>query len=426
MTDYIPLGYFGISHKTAPVEIRDQVALSPDEQRFALAEWIRSFGIEGALILSTCNRTEVYISGEDYALALPGIRQWLNEYKKCIYFTDKQIAQNKNGYAAVDHFFNVISGMDSQILGEPQVTGQIKEAYNLARDIGAADTQINKMYDHGMHAQKMVRANTFLSEGAVSVSFAGVELARKIFNSFEDKTVLLIGAGETAELAAIHFKDKGVANIRIVNRTESKAQLLADKFNGKSYPLSKLDEALDGVDIVISATSSKAFVLTKEILNPVCKKRNYEPIFIIDLAIPRDIDPGVENIDGVYLYNLDNLNEIVQTNLEKRKKELPKAQEIINESIAEFKKWVVSHSMAAVIGKIKRHFDTIRLKELERLRNKLPNNGIEEIDYLTQSIMNKVVHQHIKMLKKSSSDPDRYQEQVELFFKLYEVDGEAD
>jgi glutamyl-tRNA reductase len=426
MTDYIPLGYFGISHKTASVEIRDQVALSPDEQRFALAEWIKTFEIDGALILSTCNRTEVYISGEDYALALPKIRQWLNDYKNCSYFTDNHITQNKNGYAAVNHFFNVISGMDSQILGEPQITSQIKEAYNLAHDIRATDTQINKMYDHGMHAQKMVRTNTFLSEGAVSISFAGVELARKIFNTFEDKTVLLIGAGETAELAAIHFQDKGISNIRIANRTESKAKDLADKFNGKAYPLSKLNEALDDVDIVISATSSKKFVLSTDILNPVCKKRNYEPIFIIDLAIPRDIDPEVENIDGVFLYNLDNLNEIVEANLEKRKKEIPKAQEIINESIAEFKKWMVTHSMAAVIGRIKKHFDSIRLKELDRLRKRLPDNGIEEIDYLTQSIINKVVHQHIKMLKKSSSDPDKYEEQVELFFKLYEVDGESD
>lgn len=426
MIDYIPLGYFGISHKSASVEIRDQVALNADEQRFALEEWIKTFEIDGALIVSTCNRTEVYISGEDYALELPKIRKWLDEYKNCSYFTDSQIAQNKNGYAAVDHFFNVISGMDSQILGEPQITGQIKDAYNLAHDMNATDTQINKMYDYGMHAQKMVRTNTFLSEGAVSVSFAGVELARKIFTSFEDKTVLLIGAGETAELAAIHFKDKGISNIRIVNRTESKAQILAEKFEGQAYPLSKLNESLDNVDIVISATSSKDYILTESILNPVCKKRNYEPIFIIDLAIPRDIDPKVEEIDGVYLYNLDNLNEIVQVNLEKRKKEIPKAQEIINESISEFKKWMVSHSMAAVIGMIKKHFDSIRIKELDRLRKRLPNNGIQEIDYLTQSIMNKVVHQHIKMLKKSSSNPDKYQEQVELFFKLYEVGGDPD
>ncbi|MEJ2545918.1 MAG: hypothetical protein P8Y99_17795, partial [Calditrichaceae bacterium] len=222
------------------------------------------------------------------------------------------------------------------------------------------------------------------------------------------------------------FKDKGISNIRIVNRTESRADKLAEKFDGKAYPLSKLNEALDDVDIVISATSSKEFVLTSELLNPVCKKRNYEPIFIIDLAIPRDIDPKVEDIDGVFLYNLDNLNEIVAVNLEKRKKEIPKAQEIIDDSIAEFKKWVVSHSMAAVIGRIKKHFDSIRVKELDRLRKRLPNNGIKEIDYLTQSIMNKVVHQHIKMLKKSSSDPERYQEQVELFFELYEVEKDRD
>jgi glutamyl-tRNA reductase len=426
MIDYIPLGYFGISHKSASVEIRDRAALNKDEQRFALSEWIKTFDIEGALVLSTCNRTEVYISGEDYAIEIPRIRRWLDEYKKCPYFSDDKVTLTENGYAAVNHFFNVISGLDSQIIGEPQITGQIKDAYNLAHDINATDTQINKMYDYGMHAQKVVRTNTFLSEGAVSVSFAGVELARKIFSNLQDKTVLLIGAGETAELAALHFQDKGVSDIRIVNRTEEKARLLAEKFDGKAFSLDQLQQALMDIDIVISATASKEFILTEDILHPACKKRNYEPLFIIDLAIPRDIDPKVENIDGVFLYNLDNLNEIVQSNLENRRKEIPKATEIIEEEIADFKTWIVSHSMASVIGRIKKHFDTIRIKELDRLRKRLPNNGIEEIDYLTQSIMNKVVHQHIKMLKKTSANPDKYQEQVELFYKLYEVDKDAE
>jgi glutamyl-tRNA reductase len=425
MIDYIPIGYFGISHKTASVEIRDRVALSLEEQRFALGKWQKLFEIDGALIISTCNRTEVYISGEAYSIEIPKIRQWLDTFKNCHFFSDQQITTSQNSFEAVDHFFKVISGLDSQVLGETQITAQIKEAYNLAHDAGITDTQVNKMYDYGMSAQKMVRTNTFLSEGAVSVGFAGVELARRIFTSFEGKTVLLIGAGETAKIAAVHFKDKGISNIRIVNRTEKHAEELVEKLKGQAFPLTNLKEALDNVDIVISATSSKEYILTKEILNPVCKKRNYEPLFIIDLALPRDIDPEVEKIDGVYLYNLDNLNEIVQTNLDKRKSEIPKAQSLINETLQDFKKWIVAHSMATVINRIKNHFDAIRIKELDRLRKRLPNNGIEEIDYLTQSIMNKIMHQHIKILKKSSGDPDKYQQQVELILNLYEVDRKS-
>ncbi|HGY55920.1 MAG TPA: glutamyl-tRNA reductase [Caldithrix abyssi] len=420
----IPIASIGISHKTAGVEIRDRVALNAEEQKFTAGEIMRLFNVDGCLIISTCNRTEVYVSGEKSEDRMPEICIWLNEYKKCSYFTDAKITYRLNGSKAVRHFFEVVSGLDSQIIGEPQITGQVKDSYNLAHDSSMTDTILNKLFNFGLQAEKKVRSETFLSDGAVSVSFAGVELARKIFNNLNDKTVLLIGAGETAELAAIHFLEKGVKELYIANRTYENAKKLASKLGGRAFGLQELPAALTEADIVISATSSNNHVVTRDIMLPVFKERYDKPMFLIDLAIPRDIDPAVDKIEGVYLYNLDNLQEIVQMNLDKRKQEIPKASKIIDEYVHDFQKWISSHSVSFIIKRLKAHFDRLRIKELDRLRKRLPVNGFEEIDYLTQSIMNKLMHQHIKALKKIVNNPELYQQQVEFILDLYELEDE--
>jgi glutamyl-tRNA reductase len=276
-----------------------------------------------------------------------------------------------------------------------------------------------------MQAKKKVHNETFLSDGTVSVSFAGVELARKIFSDLSDKNVLLIGAGKTAELAAYHFQENGVQNINVVNRTFANAEELADKLNGKAYPLDQLSEVLVDTDIVISATSSKEYVVTRELLKPVAKKRHYRPIFLIDLAIPRDIDPAIDKLEGIFLYNLDDLHEIVKANLEKRKKEIPKSIKIIHEYVEDFQKWISMNSMSTVVGKLKKKLDVLRLNEMERLKSKLPQNGYKsEIDVLTESIINKVVRQHVKSLKKVAHDPEAYKKQVDMILSIYELDND--
>jgi glutamyl-tRNA reductase len=274
-----------------------------------------------------------------------------------------------------------------------------------------------------MQAKKKVHNETFLSDGTVSISFAGVELARKIFSNLKDKKVLLIGAGKTAELAAYHFKENGVENIYVVNRTFERAEELANKFDGKAYRMEELSEALENSDIVISATSSTEFVVTPQIIEPIAKKRNYRPIFLIDLAIPRDIDPAIDAVNSIFLYNLDDLQEIVKANLEKRKKEIPKSMKIVREFVHEFEKWVAMNSMNSVVGRLKRKLDVLRQNEMERLKAKLPQNGYRgEIDTLTESIINKVVRQHVKALKKVAHDPEQYKQQVEMISKIYDLD----
>ncbi len=425
MNNHIALGVLGISHKTAPVEIREKVALNEKEQKFVIEKIISDFEANGIMVLSTCNRTEFYVSIETPSEKLPLIRNWLDEYKKCSYYSNTDIAYEKHGLAAARHFFNVICGIDSQIVGELQITGQVKDSYNFAHDLEATDAIINKLYNFGMQVKKVVRNETFLSDGTISVSFAGVELARKIFNDLSDQRILMVGAGKTAELAAFHFMENQVKSINVINRTLSKAQDLADKFNGTAYQLDDLEAALKESDIVISATSSSDYVITKDLMSGINRKRNHEPIFLIDLAIPRDIDPALEQLNNVYLYNLDDLNGIVEKNLEKRRQEIPKASRLVSEILDEFQKWISTNSMSSIIGKLKKHFELLSANELAKLKKQYPENGYQkEIDEYTQSIINKLVRQHMKILKKNVGDPDKYQQHIELIFKIYEIDIE--
>lgn len=425
MSDQIPLGLIGISHKTAPVEVREKVALSEEEQKTAIQHISENLKADGVMVLSTCNRTEIYVSNEDLDNTIEKIKSWLNEIKKCEAYTDSEITYTLSNTQVVEHYFKVLSGLDSQIIGEQQITGQVKDSYDLTHKLNGTDTLINKLFNFAMQAKKKVHNETFLSDGTVSVSFAGVELARKIFSDLADKNVLLIGAGKTAELAAFHFQENGVRNINVANRTLTRAEELAEKLKGKAYTLDQLEEVLVDTDIVISATSSEEYVVTPEIIRPAAKKRRYKPIFLIDLAIPRDIDPDIDKTNGIFLYNLDDLQEIVQSNLEKRRKEIPKSLKIINEFVQEFQKWVSMNSMTTVVGKLKRKLDVLRTNEIERLKTKLPQNGqMAEIHTLTESIINKVVRQHVKSLKKVAHDPEEYKKQVELILSIYELDNE--
>lgn len=424
MDPSIPIGVIGISHKTAPVEIRERVALSESDLGTVVKGLLGSFAIDGCMAISTCNRTEIYVSGENFQTELDGIKAWLDKFKTEQYFSNDEYTYTFVGAEAVRQFYCVVSGLDSQVLGEPQITGQVKESYNQARQLNATGMMLNKLYEFGLHAQKKIRTETFLTEGAMSISFAGVELARKIFSKLDDKQVLLIGAGDTAELAATHFVERGIDGIYIANRSIEKAEELAEKYNGKSLGLNDLEHTLPQIDIVISATSSTEHVVTKQMIIPIRKARRHRPIFFIDLAIPRDIDPEIDQLNDIYLYNLDDLNEVVQANIDKRKQEIPKAQKIVDDYVAGFDKWISTHSVGSTINRLQSYFDGVRVKELDRLGKRLPRDGHEQIDHLTRSIINKIMHQHIKLLKKSAADPEKYEQSVNFVRKLYDLDNE--
>jgi glutamyl-tRNA reductase len=412
----------GVSHKTATVDIREAVALSDSETDAIDAGLLEAFDIDGCLAISTCNRTEIYVSGERSAGLLPEIAKWLDGFKSCTHFTDEEHTYQYLGEEAVAQFFRVVSGLDSQIVGEPQITGQVKDSYNHAHAVHSTDALLNKLVSYGLQAQKKIRSGTFLADGAVSVSYAGVEMARKIFRKLDDKRVLLVGAGDTAELAARHFMEREVESIFIANRTESKARDLAGSLGGRAVGLDELGAVLETVDIVISATSSTEHVITRDMMGAACKTRRYKPVFLIDLAVPRDIDPGIHKLDGVYLYNMDDLDHVVNANLDKRKQEIPKALKIVDEYVDLFAKWTSTHSVGATINRLKDFFENVRRKELDRLGNRLPSDGYDQINYLTQSIINKIMHSHIKLLKSEIQNPGKHEEHLAFVKKLIESD----
>ena len=424
MENNINIAVLGISHKTAAVDVREKAALSESEQKKVMEDLISQLELRGCMTLSTCNRTEIYFSDEDPRSKIKDIQNFLDNYKKTDLYSNPEYTYTLFEEDSVKHLFKVMAGMDSQIVGEPQIAGQVKECYEYALQHKTTDTLINKLFNYGMQAQKKVRTNTFLTDGAVSVSFAGVELARRIFSDLSEKQVLMIGAGETAELAAAHFLDKGVASIHIANRTKKKADELAAKFKGRSYSLEELESILEKVDIVISATSSTEYVISLDLMKKISKGRHYRPVFLIDLAIPRDIDPDIVKYDGVFLYNLDDLNEVVRLNLEKREDEIPKAYKIIDQYLSEYKDWMAHHSVGATISRLKDRFEKIRQSELDYVRNKAGDNGFEQFDLLTKSMMNKVMKHHIESLKKSVSDPEEYKKHKEFIHKTFDLDSD--
>ena len=377
------------------------------------------YRIRGIFVLSTCNRTEIYVCGRKATKFIIDICAWLDEFKKVNIFSNQEIIYIVRGSAAVHHFFRVISSLDSQIIGEPQITGQVKEAYEKSHLLKHTDLFINKMYNFAMQVEKQVRSKTYLTDGAVSTSFAAVELARKIFGDLQNTTVLLIGAGETAELAALHFVKRKVAKIIITNRTYKKAKQLASEFNGEAIELKQSMKAVEQADIVITATSSEAYILEKPDIETVARQRDYKPLFLIDLAVPRDIDPDVSEIDGIFLYNLDALEHIVQKNLDHRKAEIPKAEKIVEDHVIKYIQWYKTLPMVKTITQLSKYFEEIREQEFERLKNRFPESHLADAEYLSKSLMKKLLHHHIMTLKRTNGDALRLKQHIDLVGEIY-------
>ena len=383
----------------------------------------KTYRTRGVLVLFTCNRTEIYVCGRKAIKYMNDICAWLDNFRKEQIFCDKNLAYIYIGRDAIHHFFRVISSLDSQIIGEPQITGQVKDAYEKSHRLKHTDIFINKMYNFGMQVEKQVRSKTHLADGAVSISFAAVELARKIYGNLQNTTVLLIGAGEIAELAALHFVKQDVSNIIVVNRTFKKARHLAAEFQGEAIQLKHLQQAIEKADIVITATSSDHYIVNKQDLEKVATRRDYKPIFLIDLAIPRDVDPDVTDIDGVFLYNLDALKEIVQKNIEQRKAEIPKAEKIVGDHVHKYIKWYKTLPMVKTITQLSKYFEEIREREFERLKSRFPESSLGDTEYLSKSLMKKMLHQHIMALRKSNGSPLRLKQHIDVVGEIFHLNN---
>lgn len=401
----------GLNHKTAPVEIREKLAFnSKDSVKDALKELIQREGISEVIIISTCNRVEIYVyetQSKNYAEEI--IKDFLSEFHKIERSVFEDYLYIYKDTEAVEHLFKVTSSLDSMIVGEPQITGQVKESYEIALAERTTSLILNYLMNRALFTAKRVRNETRIGENPVSVSYAAVGLIKKVFDELSKKSILLLGAGEMAELAMRHLIGNGIKNVYITNRTFQRAEELAKDFNGVAVPFEKLKEQLTKTDIVICSTGAPHYVITEQMLKEVMPLRKHKPIFFIDISVPRNIDPACNDLDNVYLYNIDDLQDVVDSNLLERKKEAEKALSIVQEETEKFFQWLNSLESVPVIVSIRNKAEQVRQEEVEKFKAKfkdLPPEILNSIDYLTQSIINKIMHSPTVALKNNCENKD--------------------
>ena len=392
----------GFNHKTAPLEIREKLS-APAEGISPLRELMQIGGVREAFYLSTCNRTEILFRVDDSAEEV--LSQIKGFVRKQGTFSPEEVERHCYVHVdeqAVRHLFRVAASLDSMVMGEPQILGQVKESYREAVDCDATGILLNKILHHAFRVAKRVRTETGIASHAVSVSYAAVELAKKIFGNLSGKTVLLVGAGEMAELACQHLLQNGAGRILIANRTFERSLPLAEQFKGEAIRFNELAEHLRDVDIVISSTGSPQHVISKDMVATALYRRKNRLLFLIDIAVPRDIDPSAARLDNVYLYNIDDLQDIVDENRGIRRKEAEKAEAIVAEEVLRYWEWYNTLEVVPTIVSLKEKTTGIMRGELEKSASWLQNLREEDrshIETLVSSVVNKILHDPIVGLK---------------------------
>jgi len=419
----------GLSHRTAPIELRECV----DFARGGIDAALKALSVRGAaqesVILSTCNRAEVYAIIESDT-ATETIGRFFSEYHQLDHRETAEHLYTLNGGEAARHLFRVAAGLASMVVGEPQILGQVKSAYTVASDLQLTGSILNRLFHSSFAVGKRVRSETGLGEGAVSVSYAAIALAKKIFGKLSGLGVLILGAGEMAKLTAIHLKAQQVRQMTIASRTLKAAEGLAARLDAKAVPWTDLDRALMSADIVVTATGATEPVLTGPQVEEVMRQRRNRPLFIIDIAVPRDIDAAVGDLEQVFLYNIDDLQSIVEENLSKRAAEVERAESIVNEEVTKFMAWQRSRSAVPTIVALRQRFETIRVSELQRLEGKLGALTPEaraRVDDVTRLIVEKLLIEPTEQLKALPDEETQaaYTEAINRLFKLQQDEPES-
>ena len=393
----------GLNHKTAPLDLRERLAFTPQTLPEALASLAAVDDVAEAAILSTCNRTELYCATTqpDNANLIEWFRKFHGLEKGLI---DSHLYQH-NHEATIRHAMQVASGLDSMVLGEPQITGQMKDTYSLAIEHGTIGQLLGKLFQHAFSVAKQVRTDTAIGSSPVSVAFAAVNLARQIFGELDDSTALLIGAGDTIELAARHLKSKNIKNIIIANRSVERAQNLAEEFDGEAISLQHISEHLYRADIVISSTASPLPILGKGTVESALKTRKHAPMFMVDIAVPRDIEPEVGNLDDVFLYSVDDLQAVIDVNLQSRMEAAEQAHEIINDQVDNYLNWQNSLGAVDIISSIRAHTQAMGDEVVNKAKKQLAAGTDPEkvLKFVADSLVNKFLHQPSIQLRQASS-----------------------
>src|SRR6188474_2986499 len=395
----------GLNHQTAPLDIRERVAFAAHALEGALGELVSGRGATEAAILSTCNRTEVYVSAGETQAATA----WLAEYHRLRPDELSPYLYTLPREQAVRHAFRVASGLDSMVLGEPQILGQLKEAVRVAESAGTLGTILHKLFQRSFAVAKEVRTNTQVGASSVSMAAASVKLAARIFPSLHDQNVLLIGAGEMIELCATHFAAQAPARITVANRTLERGHALARRFNGRAIELRELDEHLHEHDIVVSCTASSLPILGKGLVERALRARRRRPIFMVDLAVPRDIEREVGDLDDVFLYTVDDLQGIVQGNLDARRSAVEQAEAIIDTQVGQFMHWMQTRQSVPLIRALRDQAEDARRLELEGALRLLArgDDPKQVVETLSQGLTNKLMHAPTQALNEASGEERR-------------------
>jgi len=413
----------GINHRTAPVEVRELMNIQESRLASALSDLVRRDGIAEALILSTCNRVEVAVRAREGVEADQILRKFLSEYHHC----------DMNAYAdflywhrqedVVRHLFRVASSLDSMILGEPQVLGQMKQAFATAKRVGAMNGTLQDVVNQALAVARRVRRETAIGATAISVSYAAVELAKKIFGNLEGKSIFVIGAGKMSELAAKHLLRSGASSIFVTNRTYDRAVELAAAFHGTAIKFEELFDHIDKADVVISSTGAPHFVVTREKAERLLAARKNRPIFFVDIAVPRDIDPAVNELDNAYVYDIDDLGQVVDANKKQRQHEAVWAEQIVEQELQKMHRKLASRDVVPTIVALEERLNRIRESETDRFHGRLSTlspDQRETVDALTKGILNKILHGPITELKHGAGQPEQHA-LVQLVRKMFGV-----
>lgn len=416
----------GVNHKTANVEVREKLAFNGEKLSAGVAGLRALEGVNEVAVLSTCNRVELYACVDDVDAAVARIKKFLSEFHSLPLASFEQCLYVLSGTEAVRHIFRVASSLDSMVLGEPQILGQLKDAFSFALKQKSSGILLNKLLKKAISTAKRTRTETKIAENAVSISFVAVELAKKIFNDLSGMSFMLLGAGEMAELAAKHLLNSGVKEVMVANRTYETGCRLAEEFCGRAVKFDDFKAEMVFADIVICSTGAPVYVLQKDDMHGIMKSRRQKPVFIIDISVPRNIDPEINKLENVYLYDVDDLHEVINSNMMERQKEADRAAEIVEEEVASFMKWISSLTAVPVILSLREKAEDIKNEEFTRLKNRLKNiseDDLHAIEYMATAIINKMIHPPMVALKDDCEDR---QELIALIKKLYGINGDHD
>ena len=411
----------GLSHKTAPVHLREKLAIAEASLPRVL-QHLQKLGAAEAVVLSTCNRVEFAVSTPDEVEPGPVLDRFLVEWQVPQAAFDGHLYRLESR-EAIRHIFRVAASLDSMVVGEPQILGQMKAAYAVAKSEGAVGGILESVLTRAFNAAKRVRSETGIGHMAVSVSYAAVELARRIFGSLNGQKVLIIGSGKMGELAAKHLRRSGATRIFVTNRTKERAEEMAKLFDGRAIDYTAFPAMLHEIDIVIASSGAPHFILTREEMQRVIGQRRNKPMFLIDIAVPRNIDPAVNEIDGVFLYDVDDLGGVVNANLKEREKQAEQAEAIVDEEVEQMMARLRIEEVAPTIVSLQEQLEEIRAGEVARAIRRMPGLTPEQqqqMEAMTRSIVNKIAHGPISELRRNANDPegDRAIEVIRKVFHL--------